>query len=99
EYTLSAVLNISASGILFRTEESLPVDTILDLKINFPSLEEPIRTLAKVVRAKEIKAKPSYFEIGARFIGIDEQKTALMDEAIKFVNKKIQEEKEIVKKK
>jgi len=98
-YVVSAVLNISASGLLFRTEESLAMDAILDLKINFPNLEEPIRTLAKVVRVKEVKARPRYFEIGAKFIGIDEQKTALMDKAIQFVNKKIQDEKEIAKKK
>ncbi|MDD2752159.1 MAG: PilZ domain-containing protein [Candidatus Omnitrophica bacterium] len=96
-FILSAVLNISASGLLFRTEEPLAADTILDLKINFPTLEEPIHTLAKVVRVKEIKARPRYFEVGAKFIGIDEQKTALMDEAIQLVNKKVQSEKEIAK--
>ncbi len=92
-YILSSVINISASGVLFKSNGPIALDTILDLKINFPTLEEPVRTLAKVVRVRVAKVKPKYFEVGVQFIDIAEQKTTLMDEAIKFVNKQLESEK------
>ena len=92
-YILSSVVNISASGLLFKSNGPIVLGTILDLKINFPTLEEPLHTVAKVVRVRAAKVKPKYFEVGVQFIDIDEQKTMLMDEAIKFVNGQLESEK------
>ncbi len=92
-YILSSVVNISASGLLFKSNGPIVLGTILDLKINFPTLEEPLHTVAKVVRVRAAKVKPKYFEVGVQFIDIDEQKTMLMDEAIKFVNRQLESEK------
>ena len=92
-YILSSVVNISASGILFKSNNPIALGIILDLKINFPASGEPVRTLAKVVRIREAKDKPKYYEVGAHFIEIEEQKTMIMDEEIKFVNGKLESEK------
>ena len=98
-YVLSSVVNISAVGLLFKSNIPIALNTLLDLKINFPSIEEPLHTLAKAVRIREIKVRPKYYEVGVVFIDINGQKTMLMDEAIKFVNMKLQGEKGMAVKK
>lgn len=94
-YLLSSVINISASGALLKSFIPIVLGTVLDLKINFPMLDDPVRTLAKVVRINVVKTKPRYYEVGVQFIDIDEEKSKIMDQAISLVNKKLQVEKDM----
>lgn len=88
-YSLTSVVNISSGGVLFKSAEPLASGTVVDIKINFPSLLEPLITQAKVIRSKEVKVKPKHYEVGVRFMDIDEEKGKIIDKVVKFVNTKI----------
>ncbi len=88
-YALTSVVNICSGGVLFKPSEPLAIGTVVDIKINFPGLPEPLITQAKVIRSKEVKAAPKYYETGVKFIDIDEEKGKIIDKIIKFVNIKI----------
>jgi len=57
---LTVTKNISASGLLFVTNEALSVGVILELKIELPDGEEPIECLARVVRVEENIEEENY---------------------------------------
>lgn len=78
---LSFARNLSASGIQFHCQEKLVPASTIELTINFPDSLIPIKLLAKVVWAKELK-KIGGFDVGAQFINIDEETAA-------FINNKI----------
>jgi len=86
--SLARVRNISAGGCCLHTEKFLPPGSILDLKINFPHLENPVHALSKVVWARQI-GKTGRYEFGIQFIEIDENLRLLIDEQIKSVYKRI----------
>lgn len=69
ERTASA-RNISGNGILFKTNKEMSVSAILELEIAFPSLSNPIKTLARVVRV--VRTKSGDYEIGAYYLKIEE---------------------------
>lgn len=72
-HDIVSVNNISAGGILFSYGKELDKGKFVDLQINFPELNEPVRCLGKVVRVEppgESKAggqMPLYY-IAVRFI-------------------------------
>ncbi|MDD5583760.1 MAG: PilZ domain-containing protein [Candidatus Omnitrophica bacterium] len=88
--TLSFVRNISAGGALFFTQEYIPLESVVDLEMVFPSHEASVTIRAKVVRVNFIK-KMEGFEVGVEFLEVDQK---VRD----FINKKIlgiyQKEKE-----
>jgi len=86
--SLARVRNISAGGCCLHTEKFLPPGSILDLKINFPHLENPVHALSKVVWARQIGNTGKY-EFGIQFIEIDENLRLLIDEQIKSVYQRI----------
>ena len=57
---LSVTKNISAGGLLFFSDEALPIGSILELKIELPNGQESIECLAKVVRVEEIEEEKNY---------------------------------------
>lgn len=87
--------NISGSGILFRTNKEIPVSAILELEIAFPSLPNPIKTLAKVVRV--VKTKAGGYEIGAYYLKIDEGERDELIRKIDFVLREMKERESIWK--
>ncbi len=88
-FQLTAIVNISASGVLFKSDKPLVAGTILDLKIHFPGHPVPLLTQAQVVRSREVKVKLRYYEIGVKFLDIDEEKEKIIDKVVKFVNSKL----------
>jgi len=73
--------NISAGGVLFFIRQDLPLNCVIDLKINFPFYPEPVTVIAKIVRKDYSKVKGGY-EMGAEFINIE-------DGVQDFLNQKI----------
>jgi type II secretory ATPase GspE/PulE/Tfp pilus assembly ATPase PilB-like protein len=57
---LSVTRDISAGGLLFISNESLEIGSILELKIELPNDEEPIECLARVVRIDETDQANAY---------------------------------------
>ena len=47
---VALTLNLSASGLLFRSAKVIPVNTILRVSMTLPHVKNPIRIIARVVR-------------------------------------------------
>ncbi len=58
--SLSATVNVSAGGMLFALEESIPVGAFVELKLELPDSKEPVVCLARVVRVEEIEPLKKY---------------------------------------
>ncbi len=95
--------NVGGGGILFETDEMLPIGTILKVEFDlqgwhkfFPgfikpeqtSISEPIVAVAQVVRVEEIEKNKKY-EIGIKFVNIDEFHQRSV---IEFIESKMKEE-------
>jgi uncharacterized protein (TIGR02266 family) len=63
--------NISASGMLLRGSAQLPVGTVLQLQVELPDDERPLRSTAEVTRTTD-PAIESVQGIGIRFTGFPE---------------------------
>ena len=87
---MSFARNISAGGVLFYSKEDLPVDSMIEMEINFPHYPHPVKVVSKVIRTKPMK-KMGGFEIGAEFVNVEE-------DARDFINKKIVSVQEEVEK-
>jgi c-di-GMP-binding flagellar brake protein YcgR len=91
-YILATVRDIGAGGLCLLTEESLPLSTLVQLKINFPGISTAVFTLAKVVWIRQIKKAKRYL-IGTQFVEIDESIRKGIDGRAKFVQAKLNEQK------
>jgi len=66
---LSVSKDISAGGVLFVSDESLSVGSILELKIELPDGKEPIESMARVVRVEE-KEEGKHYDVAVCFLDI-----------------------------
>ena len=57
---LSVTKDISAGGLLFFSDEVLPIGSILELNLELPNGQESIECLARVVRVEEIEEEKNY---------------------------------------
>ena len=62
--------DISGEGILFTTNEYLPISTILRMEMEIPGVPTPVKAFGEVVRIEEIR-KGRLYDVGIRFISID----------------------------
>lgn len=88
EPILASLKDISAGGVCLKTELPLDLSTTLELKINFPPLNNPVSCLAKVVWVKKT-GKPPCYEAGLQFVDLDQQTRKAIDAGIKFVKDKL----------
>lgn len=72
EITSTLTKDISAGGILFESNEVLPVDANVKLTLSLPGVERNIEAISKVMRIEEIEFKKHY-NIGVMFIDIKEE--------------------------
>ncbi|MFC1645936.1 ATPase, T2SS/T4P/T4SS family [Candidatus Omnitrophota bacterium] len=56
----SGTENISAGGLLFVANESMPIGSILELKISLPDTDKPIECLGRISRVEEVVADRVY---------------------------------------
>ena len=89
-FCFASVRNISAGGCCLQVDKFLPKGSILEIKVAFPHLENPVYALAKVVWVKQVGTQGKY-EVGIQFIEIEGELRRIIDEHIKFVYKKIGE--------
>ncbi len=68
----TSIRNISGGGILFRSNEQLPVGTELDISVNLPHVDKIIDVSGKIVRLERIKGADCYL-VGAEFTKITEE--------------------------
>lgn len=82
---LAAIGDIGAGGVCLRVQETLPLASLIELKIQFPSLNTPIFTLVKVVWIKQLKRRGCY-EIGAQFVEIEDSVRKIIDERVRIAH-------------
>jgi c-di-GMP-binding flagellar brake protein YcgR len=85
---LASLKDISAGGACLRTETLLPINSLLELKINFPAFEEPVSCKTKVMWVKKIGKRLRY-EVGLQFMDLDQETRKRIDAVIKFVREKM----------
>lgn len=84
----AAIRDISSGGVRLIIEESLPKSALVELKINFPHVANPISCVAKVIWAKQVGAGRRY-EVGVEFYRIDNADRDIIGEQIKNVYDKL----------
>ena len=82
EETVTFARNLSAGGLRFYSKEELPRESTIELSINFPDTEEPLKILARIVWVRKLTA-PGGFEVGAQFLNLDEDTCKLINEKIR----------------
>jgi len=81
--------NISGGGVCIHTQEIIPVGETLQVYINFPHMDHPIPTVAKVMWAKRLKSQESY-QIGVSFLEIEEMVRQKVINHLDIVREKIE---------
>jgi len=66
---IAVTRNISAGGLLFESNELLPIGSFLELRLELPDGEKPMECLARVVRVAE-RVLDKKYEIGVCFLDI-----------------------------
>lgn len=88
EKAFSFARNISAGGLLFYCKEKIPIGSIVEIIINFPGRQGPVKVLAKISRISVMK-RIGGFEAAARYVNIDDEAREFIDKKILKVMKKI----------
>jgi len=77
-WDMVVVKNLGAGGILFNYDKKMDMGSLLDLKINFPASEQPIKCTGKVIRIEDTP-HPSVVRIAAVFTEISEEEKAMIN--------------------
>jgi len=82
---VSAVIkDIGGGGVCLRTEQEIPVSTVLELKINFPHISTFLYASVVVVWVRR-KERMHCFELGCKFIQISDSLRSFIEEQVKQV--------------
>ncbi|MEK7447904.1 MAG: ATPase, T2SS/T4P/T4SS family [Planctomycetota bacterium] len=73
--------DISATGVLFETNQFVPVSAIVKLKIELPFVPKKIECLVRIIRVEEIK-KSGRYNVGSQFLDIDSADKTLIDKLV-----------------
>jgi len=74
--------NVSAGGLLFISNEQIPLGTILELKINLPDATGTIECLGRVIRIEQ-KLGEETFDVAVCFLDLTSAQRAQLDAFIK----------------
>ena len=80
-------LNISATGMRFRSNDTLPLGTVLELEINLPCLREPLMVRGQIVWSRAVASGVA--ENGAVFINVSIGQAEQVDQLVKFLMKNV----------
>ena len=81
--TFSICKNISGGGLLFVSNEEIPAGFTLSLKIELPDGENPIETLAKVIRTE--KNDDGHYDVAVCFLDMASGDRLRLDKYVKEV--------------
>ena len=81
EETLTFARNLSAGGVRFFCKEKLIRGSTVEIIINFPDSEGPLKLVSKVAWVKPLK-KMEGFDVGVQFVSIDEKTQSLIKSKI-----------------
>ncbi len=75
--------NVSLGGICFTTDKNFPKGTILHVTLRLPKVNHLIEVLAEVVYVKQEKNKKLLFDIGIKFIKVEDKDLMILEQTIK----------------
>jgi hypothetical protein len=75
--------NVSLGGICFTTDKNFPMGTILHITLRLPKVIRLIEVLAEVVYVKQEKNKKLLFDIGIKFIKVENKDLVILEQTIK----------------
>lgn len=81
-----SVKDIAGGGVCLRTEEELPVSTVIQLYINLPQFSQPVSTLAKVIWTRKLD-RTNRYESGIQFLDIEGIFREVITERLDSLNK------------
>lgn len=84
----ATISDISGGGVCIRTQECLPVSSLIELKINFPHIATSIFALAKVIWVRQ-RGRGRRYEVGMQFVEIEESIRKIIDEQVAQVYKRL----------
>lgn len=87
----ASIKDISGAGICLRTDETIPVLSIIHLFISFPHFPEPIPCLGKVCWVRQV-GKSKQYDLGVRFVEIEEIALQTIIRRVEDVLKKVPKE-------
>ncbi len=82
----SITRNLSAGGLLFISNESLPFGSILELNVDLPVAQETVQCLSRVVRVSESERK-GMFDIAVCFLDLTGAQRAKLEQ---YVEKRVE---------
>ena len=88
---LTSIKDISDGGLCLRTNEKLPISSMIQLYINFPSFPKPVSSLAKVVWVNQV-GKMNKYDTGIQFSDIEEALRSEIARRVESVIKKVEEQ-------
>lgn len=84
---MALTLNISSTGLLFRSTKFIPSNTLLKMSMTLPRIKRQVQTLARVVRV-EPTAKEGIFNVGVTFTEIPDADRQALDQYCQEKEKK-----------
>lgn len=87
---VTSLRNLSGGGILFKSKESLPINSMLEIIINLIPGDICINTSAKVVRSEKEKGRRNYL-VGATFLDIKEEDKKKITDFVEFAKEAVYE--------
>ncbi|MBU1088110.1 MAG: PilZ domain-containing protein [Candidatus Omnitrophica bacterium] len=75
--------NVSLGGICFTTDYNFPMGTILHVTLRLPKVAHLVEVLAEVVYVQQEKNKKLLFDIGIKFIKVDDKDLLILEQTIK----------------
>lgn len=75
--------NVSLGGVCFTTDNNFPMGTILHITLRLPKVVRLVEVLAEVVYVKQEKNKKLLFDIGIKFIKVEDKDLFILEQTIK----------------
>jgi len=89
KWQIPILKNISKGGCCFIGGNAYKAGQFLEMEIQFPTLEDPMRFVVMVVRNEVLeKSNPPLNKTGVKFVKMDDMKIDRFSEAIEFFLKK-----------
>lgn len=80
EYKKAETKNVSAIGLVFVSENIIPLWTFLILKIKIPGLKLPLKAVGQVIRVDEIR--PNHFDIAVHLTHVTSKNREKIDQYV-----------------
>ena len=75
--------NVSLGGICFTTDENFSTGTVLHVTLRLPKVNNLVKALAEVVYVKQEMNKKLLFDIGIKFIKVEDKNLMILEQTIK----------------